>query len=159
MTPVFKEPVVVDACSLILLAKIGCLAELEEHFDPIHIPPEVVTECLRSPFAEAKLAAWLRDRKLEDDGRALIRGAGEITVIDLALRLGVRRIVSDDGPARKRAMKLGLVPIGTLGILVMSHRLGRLDGKEALTELLQNGFRADTALIKKYLESLNPDEA
>ena len=69
-------------------------------------------------------------------------GAGEREAIALALEIDARRVLLDDGPARRLAIRLGLPVMGTGGVLVVAKQRGILPVvRPVLDELLATGFR------------------
>ena len=44
-------------------------------------------------------------------------------------------VAVDDSAARRKAVQMGLRPIGTVGLLVLARRFGHLDGPTALDKL------------------------
>jgi len=66
---------------------------------------------------------------------------GELEVMVLAQELGADLVVMDDLLARRKAQRLGLRVVGTVGVLLLAHQQGALPPREAerkLAELTQN---------------------
>ena len=60
----------------------------------------------------------------------------------LALEIDARRVLLDDGPARRLAIRLGLPVMGTGGVLIVAKQRGILSAvRPVLDELLATGFR------------------
>jgi predicted nucleic acid-binding protein len=66
---------------------------------------------------------------------------GERQAIQLALELGVGRVLMDDAAGRREAERLRLEVRGTLGIIERGARLGKIDFRRALNKLDQTNFR------------------
>lgn len=119
---------VINASPLIFLSKVGSLTVLPGCFSEILVPPAVVAE------ARLILPPFVQVAELSDLGQAFVRGAlgrlhqGELEVMTLAREQGIGFVALDDRTARRRAGQMGLQPIGTLGILLLAHKRGLLDG-------------------------------
>jgi uncharacterized protein len=69
-------------------------------------------------------------------------GDGEREAIALAFELNARRVLLDDGPARRVATRLGLPVMGTGVVLIVAKQRGILPAvRPVLDELLDSGFR------------------
>ena len=83
------------------------------------------------------------------DGLPPRLGAGERSCIAVAIqRQGL--FACDDADARREAQRLGLVVTGTIGILVLNTRQGRLAAAEAnaiLTALIDQGYRSPVVTL------------
>ncbi len=144
--------VVSNAGPLITLAKIQRSQLLKDLFDQIVIPravfDEVVLRGAGEPGAEeTRNARGIETRLVVDDlSVAVLReslGAGESEAIVLAQELGADLLLLDDALARRKAERLGLKVMGTLGVLLLAKEAGLLDAvKPALAELQQTDFRA-----------------
>jgi predicted nucleic acid-binding protein len=119
---------VINASPLIFLSKVDSLAVLPGCFSEILVPPAVVAEVrlILPPFVQLA--------EVSDLGKAFVRGAlgrlhqGELEVMTLAREHGIGLVALDDRSARRRASQMGLQPIGTLGILLLAHQRGLMDG-------------------------------
>ena len=89
---------------------------------------------------------FVRPAALSEVGAAFVRGAigslhqGELEALVLARESGIRLVALDDRGARRKATEMGLQPIGTIGLIVLAHRRGIIDGSQAMakiTELVQ----------------------
>lgn len=133
-------PAVSDSSPLILYARIGRLALLQELFAEVLIPPavrrEVIDEASGRPgAAEIAGASWIRVRPLEQR-IASLHGtpehdlsvppslhAGETEAIHLAVQLGKHvPILLDDWRARQYAYALGRRVFGSAGVLALAKR-------------------------------------
>ncbi|HKH43864.1 MAG TPA: DUF3368 domain-containing protein [Thermoanaerobaculia bacterium] len=73
---------------------------------------------------------------------------GEAEVIALALELGADRVLLDDLDGRRLARRIGLTPVGTLGVLLAARQKGKIPSLRAeIEKLLERGFRAHEELV------------
>jgi len=150
---------VVDASPLIFLAKLDRLDYLSRSADSIVTPPAVLAEIQgqRDSAASRILEAektWLEVEEPRETNPVRIlkaeMGLGESEAIVLALEIEAERIVMDDLDARR----VGLHPIGTLGLLLAARLRGELPSlREEIQKLEQLGFRASGSLVTAVLES------
>jgi uncharacterized protein len=119
--------VVTDAGPLMALGRIDRLSLLRALFLQVHVPQEVLDECLVHPhlpdaqrISEAVAEGWLTVTNSEPlDMRGL--GLGERCAIACALDLQAMLLV-DDRAARRHAEALDVPVLGTLGLLVLAKR-------------------------------------
>lgn len=72
--------------------------------------------------------------------------------IALALERGAARVVLDDLDARRLADRLGLKPVGTLGLLLAAKLRGEIPSlREEIGQLRLNGFRVAPLLVESVL--------
>jgi uncharacterized protein len=154
---------VVDTSPLIFLAKLNRLDLLEKGADHVVAPQAVLQEVSEQPDSaseeiEAATRSWLnvrtvKDRRLVDVLMADL-GAGESEVIALALETQAYRVVIDDLDARRFAHRVGLSPVGTLGLLLAARLRGELPSlKVELDRLRKAGFRVSSSLALKFLHA------
>lgn len=134
--------VVADAGPLIALGRIDRLPLLSDVFQQVQVPHAVLAECLWNPdLADARRidaavkSGWL----LPCDGptfEAAGLGAGERAAIGRAQEIGAA-LLADDRAARACAVRLGIVTIGTLGVLVRARRLGLVPSLQGLIDQLR----------------------
>lgn len=79
---------------------------------------------------------------------------GERAAITLALSVRADRLLIDDWEGRVAAIRRSLFVVGTLGILIESHKQGLLDFETALVRLLQTNFYLSTELINRVRQEL-----
>jgi predicted nucleic acid-binding protein len=73
-------------------------------------------------------------------------------VIALAHESSAERIVMDDLDGRRFARRLGLEPVGTLGLLLAARLRGELGSlREEIERLEREGFRASPSLVAAVL--------
>jgi predicted nucleic acid-binding protein len=126
-----------NASPLIFLAKVDLLGLLEPCFDQTLVPAGVVAEIAMD------LPDFIKQQSLSDLGAAYVSGAigslhrGELETMVLAREQQIASVAMDDRLARRRAMTMGLRPIGTLGLLVLFQRRGLLASTRAAEKLDQ----------------------
>ena len=127
--------IVTNASPLIFLTKIDSLGLLQLCFSGVLVPPAVVAE------TGLDLPDFVEHSQLSDVAEAFVRGAlgtlhrGELETLALARERDIDLVAVDDSAARRKAVQMGLRPIGTVGILVLARRLGHLDEATALGKL------------------------
>ena len=131
---------VFNASPLIVLAKAGYLDAVSPLAKTILIPKPVAEEIARvdDPTDAARFwieqpahESFVREAPSESQfARAWSLGVGETSVLTLALDLAEPIVVLDDLAARRRADVLGLKKIGTLGLLLMAKREGKIASLE-----------------------------
>jgi len=122
---------VADAGPLIALARLDRLALLASLFDRVLVPEAVFAECVARP----DLVDATRIRQGCESGMLTLcvatplattdLGRGERSAIGKAIEVKAA-LLADDLAARRRAEALGLITIGTLGVLVRAKRKGLL---------------------------------
>jgi hypothetical protein len=127
---------VVDTGPLIHLAEVGCLPLLAI-FDELHVPEGVLQEAQRPASIRSELRAERHTLLREEveqfaarNGLQKLYGA-ERECLLLCSKLRVEVLVTDDLAVRRAAKTLALTPIGSLGVIVKAHRLGRIPREEA----------------------------
>jgi uncharacterized protein len=110
---------------------------------------------------EARAGSWLRTVHLDQAGVTLVGSPslddGEREVISLALAWGATPVI-DEPLGRREAQKLGLHPIGTLGLLGVAKRQGRINAiGPIIEEMTWNGLRFGNTLIREFLLAFNED--
>ena len=136
--------VVSDAGPLIALGRLDLLALLPVLFAQVQVPQPVLREC----FARPENVDAARIRAAVDQGWLTPCDAvpiakqgldlGERAAIARALEIGAA-FLADDRAARQCATELGLVVIGTLGVLVQAKRTGHVAAVGPLIDSLRAG--------------------
>jgi|Deesub1362B_J571_1020462.scaffolds.fasta_scaffold02390_6 hypothetical protein len=158
--------IVSNSTPLIYLAKLNKLYLLREFFAEVYIPREVYREVVvrgkEEGYADALLVeeaikeGWIRVenaplmKKLEEYGI----DRGEAEAISLALKLKSREILIDQSHARFAAEVVGLIPRGTLFVLLKALRMNFLtfeDYLEHLEALVRANFRMSDEV---YIEAV-----
>ena len=134
---------VADTGPLIHLAEIECL-DLLSVFEELHIPEGVWREAERPSAIREQLTSAKR-HVLDHDAVArftLQHGlsklqAGERESLMLCSQLAVEVLLTDDLIVRRAAKDLGLIPVGSLGVIARAHRMGRIGLEAAERHLLE----------------------
>lgn len=151
--------IVADASPLISLAILGKLSLLDQLFDDVYIPVAVYDEIAQENKAYAvELKSFAQNRvrgvKNELALRLLKRelDAGEAEAIVLAIESQISNILIDEHKGRKIAETNGLLPIGTIGVLIRAKRMGLIqEVKPNLDKLIENRRRISKPLYDKAL--------
>ena len=154
---------ITDTSPLIFLSRLNRLDLLRREADEIVAPSAVLREIAEyrdeaaAQVAEAR-EIWLRERSAQDlNLLAILRtelGDGEAEAIALALETGAARVVLDDLDGRRLADRLGLRPVGTLGLLLAAKLRGEIPTlRHEIDRLRRAGFRASPALVEAILRS------
>lgn len=134
--------VVADAGPLIALGLLDLLPVLGQLFAQVQVPRAVLAECVALPeLPDARRIAAAVDSGLliACDARPLeIPGlhGGELAAIGRALELQAA-LLADDLAARQHARALGLLVIGTLGVLVRAKQRALVPQVRMLVERLR----------------------
>ena len=122
-----------DTSPLLFLAKLNRLDLLRQAGVEITAPNAVFREIRQHPDAasrklEEARQSWLKARAVTDTALVKVLLAdldeGEAEVIALAIELGADRVLLDDLDGRRLARRIGLIPVGTLGILLCGPAKG-----------------------------------
>jgi predicted nucleic acid-binding protein len=148
---------VADAGPLIILGRTGYLGVLRHLFAKVIVPDAVWAEVMvdegsRAGAANVEASLWL-ERRSNLPAVAIGRlGAGEVQAIALAAHLGAGRVLLDDLAARKEAVRRGLTPVGTLGVLAEGRRRGHVgDLSAALLAVRGAGLLVSDELIESVM--------
>jgi predicted nucleic acid-binding protein len=150
--------IVTNASPLIFLTKIDSLGLLQQCFSRVLVSPAVVAE------TGLDLPDSIEQLRLSDVGEAFVRGAlgtlhrGELETLMLARERDIDLVAVDDSAARRKAVQMGLRPIGTVGILVLARRLGHLDEATAQDKLNllvdRHGLYLSSTIIRQVHDAL-----
>ncbi|MBN1329108.1 MAG: DUF3368 domain-containing protein [Candidatus Heimdallarchaeota archaeon] len=156
--------VVTNATPLIYLTKIGKLLLLKKLYGKVIIPEEVKKEVVDrgkekgEPDAyiieQAITDGWLVVEKAERKALQVKLHPGEEAVLILAVEKKISEVIIDEIPARTAARILGLIPRGTIYVLlkaVKNREINLEEFIELLEKLLENGFRLKEEI---YLEAI-----
>jgi len=154
---------VVDASPLIFLAKLERLDLLRQAAGSVCLPQAVADEIRAKPdmatqLLEQALQTWIEvrvvDNRMAVDLLLAELDLGEAEVIVLAKILNAEYVVMDDLDARRFARRVGLRPIGTLGLLLAARLRGEIPSLQAEIQRLEKfGFRASSALKAQILRA------
>jgi predicted nucleic acid-binding protein len=154
--------VVSDTSPLTSLATISHFDLLRELFGQIHIAQGVWAELnqggLRHPGSrEVENASWVTRHDVED--RTLVTilrrdlDRGEAETLALAIELKADLVLLDEQEGRHAASRLGLHPLGVLGILLQAKRLQKIEEIRSRLDALrrQAGFFLGDRLYREVL--------
>lgn len=148
-----------NSTPLIALSKIGKLDLLREYFGEIYIPREVYDEVVTrggrlSGAEEVASLEWIKVVDVNNivavESLGLVLDKGEAEAIVLAKEKGDLLII-DDGDGRRTAESLDIKITGTIGILLIASKDGKLDLKKKLDELIKVGFRLGNKEYERIL--------
>jgi uncharacterized protein len=155
------RPWVVDTSPLIFLAKLDRLDLLRKSASEVLIPEAVLREVKEQPDEgsrriEKAVESWLQVRLVEDLRVVEVLRAdldwGEAEVIALALQTQAERVVMDDLDGRRKARRLQVNLVGTLGVLLAAQKRGEIPSlREEVERLRQQGFRVGEGLLQAVL--------
>ena len=136
---------IVNTSPLILLAKVGQLELLRAGVPDIIVPDAVLVEIgARGPadpaLQQIQRAAWLRVLPAPPTpARVLLwnLGAGESSVLAVAMNDPHCEAILDDRDARLRARALKIEVRGTLGLVVLAKQLGSIASARPVVEQLR----------------------
>ncbi len=145
--------VVCNASPLIGLEQIKKL-DLLALFDAVFIAPAVAREVMPTiPALPPQINIQPLTQPLSAQILRASLGAGESETIALALETNTSIVILDDLAARRLATRLGLRPLGTLGVLLIAKNRGAIPAvKPLIDELSRFHFHASDALIRQVLE-------
>ncbi len=149
-----------NASPIIFLVKLDRLELLRLGVDEVLIPTEVLAEIHAkhdevTQQLEGHLNTWIKECRLaqRETVQLLVDlDEGERAVIAQALQEQVISIATDDMAARRLARRLGLEPIGTVGLLLAARKRGMLQSLRADVERLRGlGFWIADDLVQQAL--------
>ena len=151
---------VVNASPVITLAKARHLALLTEMADEILLPEAVAAELLIASVADAARQAvaggWGTRIPVREVPATVLEwglGAGETAVLAVALVRGDCTAVLDDAAGRRCARTLGVLVIGTLGVVLRAKHQGRIaSAARVMQDLRVAGLYLDDATIADVLQ-------
>ena len=158
--------IVSNATPLIYLAKIKKYSLLKSLFDKIIISQEVKIEIVDEGKKLKQADALLIEREIEDGFIEVIKveklletslelELGELSTLSLAKKLKIDEVLIDETLGRSAARIIGLVPKGTLYVLLKNLKLKEItfdDFLNSLNELLESGFRLKEEIYIKVIE-------
>ncbi len=141
--------VVSDTSPIRALAHLGLLDALSKLFDQVFVPPGVASELADPPtsFQRIEVAAFpflvvraaSNAKRIEELCEELDRGEAE--AVALAEEVHADALLIDEATGRHVALRLGLAPLGTLGILLRAKNQGLCGEIRPLLTVLQDELR------------------
>jgi predicted nucleic acid-binding protein len=155
--------VVADTSVLLNLAFLGQESLLSSLFGVVHVPVMAAQEFYRMAassgrFAGLSLPAFCRITAIKDIPAAIASDPrldpGESEALALALSIKADAVLLDEAAGRECASSLGMVAIGTLGLLVRAKNDGQIPLVAPLLRslLVEGRFRVSPALVRATLE-------
>jgi len=154
--------VVSNAGPLISLSSINQLNLLKLLFGTVFIPQAVYREVVilgdnRPGQTEVLKADWIRQLNVGSTAMSRLMldklDEGESESIVLASDLNADYIILDEKLARRKAKRIGLSVVGTLGIFLMAKKAAHIqDVASLLADLEKTPFRMDNRIRLKILE-------
>jgi len=150
---------VTNSTPLIVLSKINQLDLLKDYFGEIYIPEEVYDEVVRrggnqAGSSEVASCTWIKVEPVKNrmavETLSLTLDKGEAEAIVLSKEKESLLII-DDGAGRKTAELLGVKITGTIGILLLASKDGKLSLRKTMDELKSAGFRLSEKEYKRIL--------
>jgi len=146
--------IVSNATPLIYLAKVGRIDLLRSVFGEVFIPEEVKVEVVDrgkllgerdAYFVERAINdSWLKVLSVETVEVPIKLEMGEVAVLSLAKKLGLRDVLMDEVSGRVAARLLDLTPRGTVFVLLKALEKREIDLNgflEVLNQMIGHGFR------------------
>ena len=153
--------VVSDTSPIRALWHLGLMTLLRDLFGEVFVPPAVVAELSDSPSRLPAISVegfdFLRIQAPRDRSRVMqlasTLDAGESEALALAVEIGAGAVLIDERAGRARALKLGLQPLGLLGILARAKANGQIQAIGPLVRTLQGetAFFVSDALLREVL--------
>lgn len=150
---------VLNTSPIIFLSKINSLHLLIDSVKTIFVPQGVADELLDYTLPDS-----LHLSEVSEVGAAFVRGAigqlhqGELEAIVLAQELASDYVVLDDLLTRRKAKRLGVKVIGTIGILLLLllllEKRGALNAKQTWEKIVQLVEQHNMYLSPHMLEQL-----
>lgn len=155
--------VVSDTSPLRALSHLGLIGLLRELYHVVLVPPSVDRELRGSPpgLPEVRLDSFefihIKTPLDLDRVEQLQRGldVGEAEALALALEVGVNVVLIDEQDGRAEATRMGLRPIGVLGILLQAKEEGLIEMIGPLIKDLrrETRFFVSRALLERVLRT------
>ena len=149
---------IVNASPLILLTKIGQIDLLHAEGLEVIVPMPVLQEvsCLDPVVRAIHDAGWqvatVSDPVPDSVSRWKL-DAGEESVLTLALGSTDCEVFIDDLAGRRCAVAHGIPLIGTLGVVILAKRIGRIaEARPVIEELRRAGLRVSDGVIANALK-------
>jgi uncharacterized protein len=150
--------IVVNTSPLLALDACGQIDLLRSLYQQVVIPDVVDNELSTGktrPLLPGGLTAahraWIQVRTLSNPIKAPLLAKldpGEAAVIQLALELGTTQVLIDERSAWKEAVREGLAPVGSVGIILLAKKKGLIaEVKPHLHEMRNKGLYLSKRVI------------
>ncbi|MBI4176208.1 MAG: DUF3368 domain-containing protein [Candidatus Aenigmarchaeota archaeon] len=160
------DRIVSNATPLIYLAKASCLDLLKGLYREVFISQEVKREVVERGKKLGKRDAFIIEKAI-NEGWIKVSPArlinipleldpGEMETISLAKNLKIGEVLIDEAKGRIAAKLVGLVPRGTVYILLESLKNGKMDFVgflKILDRLIEEGFRLREEVYIKVIKN------
>lgn len=146
--------IVSNATPLIYLAKVGRIDLLKKVFVEVFIPVEVKIEVVDRGKQLGERDAYIIERAIGEGWLKVLNAEvvevpikldfGEVAVLSLAKKLGVREVLIDEVSARAAAALLDLIPRGTVFVFLKALEKKEInldEFLEVLNQMIRQGFR------------------
>jgi len=146
--------IVSNATPLIYLAKVGRIGLLRSVFGEVFVPEEVKIEVVDRGKLLGERDAYFVERAINDGWLKVLSAEsvkvpiklemGEVAVLSLAKKLGLRDVLMDEVSGRVAARLLDLTPRGTVFVLLKALEKREIDLNgflEVLNQMIGHGFR------------------
>ena len=146
--------IVSDATPLIYLAKAGRIGLLRTVFGRVIIPEEVKVEVVDRGKQLGEADAYIIEKAINDGWIKVLSAEpletpirlepGEVAVLSLAKKLGLREVLMDEVSARATARLLDWTPRGTIFVLLRALEKKEMNLDEflrVLNQMIDEGFR------------------
>ncbi len=161
--------VIADSSILIALSAIGELDLLRHRFGEIIVPDavwkETVDDASEYPGAvNIRASSWIKVKAIQDsplkDMLQRELDIGEAEVLELAIDLKADVVLLDEKEAREVAERLGLKPLGVIGILFWAKKKGLIKNLKATLDELKTkvSFWISPDLYTKILKEAGERE-
>ena len=115
----------------------------------------VVKEAVERGWIIVEADADPRKRRLIDDLRDIHEGEAAAMILALNKRLP---ILIDESSGRAIAEALGLVPRGTIYVVLKALQRGKLtasDARDTISSMVSSGFRIEPGLLERVLREIS----
>ena len=160
-----NNPVISNNSPLVALSGLNKLSLLNDLFTEVWIPRAVEREFLRTnrDFRKQTLrnAPWIKTVDLTEPISTEFKDEldhGEVEVLVLAKEHNARLILIDEKKARLKAQEIGVIVMGTVGILLEAKKKGLITSvRPLLIEMHNNGMHLSESIIKHALSEADEE--